>query len=87
VTVTTIPLTLAHIVAAARSQQGFDKGRANANARARLEAPTAAIRAALDLDILAGRPAHGRASRISRKLRMNRRTTDRILAALTSVSK
>jgi DNA-binding IclR family transcriptional regulator len=37
--------------------------------------------------MLEGRPAHGRATRIARRLRMNRRTVDRILAALLSVAK
>jgi hypothetical protein len=86
---TVTKLNFAHLDAFVRWQEGFKKGRARAiaNARARLEAPTAAIRAALDVDILSGKPVHGRASRIARKLRMNRRTTDRILAALMSVTK
>jgi hypothetical protein len=85
----TTSLTLADLALAVRLRRAFDEGRATANARsrARLNASTAAVRRSLDVDIIEGRAVYGRASRLARKLRMNRRTVARILATLLSVSK
>jgi hypothetical protein len=82
-------ITIEDIERTVRQRLCFDAGRALAidRSRAALEARTALVRAALDFDLLEGRPPHGRASRIARKLRLNRRTVDRILATLMSVAK
>ena len=80
----TIGLTIADLELAVRLRRAFDKGLAvtNAHRHALLETRTSAIRAALDVDIIDGKPVRGRPGRIARKLGMNRRTVDRILAAL-----
>jgi hypothetical protein len=75
-TAVTISLTLAHILAAVRHVEGFDRGRrsAAAIARARLEPAAAAVRKFFDLDLIAGNPARGRAGRISKRLRPSLRS-------------
>jgi hypothetical protein len=90
-------LTLAHVLSGVRQQDGFAKGRALrlAEQRAALEAPTAAVRAASDWDSINGGAEHGRAARISRRLRASfrsdlspashRRWIARILAGLPDV--
>jgi hypothetical protein len=85
---TTTP-NAADIELGARVRRNYDKGRAiaHANSRARLEASTAVVRAALDIDMIDGSPVYGRASRIARKTGIKRRTVDRILATLMSVAK
>jgi hypothetical protein len=68
--VTTIPVTLALLAAVVRQGEGFDKGRGSAAAiaRARLAPATALVRRELDRDVIAGHTAHGRATRISKRL-------------------
>jgi hypothetical protein len=75
-TMTTISLTFADILAAVRQRQGFDKGRGSAAAvaRARLAPATAAVRRLLDVDMVAGNTARGRAGRISKRLRPSLRS-------------
>jgi hypothetical protein len=68
----------------------LDRGRALAiaAARERGEAHTLEVRRLLDLDILAGRSAWGRAGRIARRMggRIKERSVRRILDKLSSVS-
>jgi hypothetical protein len=80
----TVALSIDDILAAVRQRQGFDKGRAASIAltKARLSAPTTAIRREIDLDLMAGYPPRGRATRIARKLGYNRRFTARVLARM-----
>lgn len=72
---------------------GLAKGRARAIEVQRQHGATTAraVRRALDVDVLEGRPPRGRAGRIGRRLRrdgisVSERQVARILAALISVS-
>jgi ActR/RegA family two-component response regulator len=77
----TVALSIDDIIAAVRQRRAFDKGLAptNVRRRAELEASTARVRTALDIDILEGKCPRGRAGRIARRLQMQRRTVQRIL--------
>ena len=79
-----VSLTLNHIAALVRQVDGFAKGRASsiANTKARLSAPTEAIRREYDIDRLSTHPRRGCATRIARKLGYDRRFTARVLARL-----
>jgi hypothetical protein len=80
----TVSLSIDDIIAAVRQRRGFDKGRAAsiAQTKARLSAPTAAIRREFDIDRMLGYPERGCATRIARKLGYDRRFTARVLARL-----
>jgi hypothetical protein len=73
-----------------RVLQSLDRGRAKAIEQnlAVGAANTQLVRPLLDVDILEGRPARGRAGRISRKLRgrLGERAVHRILARLSNRS-
>jgi hypothetical protein len=83
-TIVTTPLSFADVARAVGLRRAFDKGLAmvNVDRRACLEARTSVIRAALDVDIISDKPLRGRPGRIARKLGLERRTVQRILATL-----
>jgi len=82
-------ITIADLERTIRQRVRFEAGRAKVNAqrKARLATSTALIRAALDVDLIAQYPPHGRATRIARRLRMKRSTVARILASLLKCSR
>lgn len=67
---------------------GLERGRLRAIAQAKAAAAPRerAVRAALDVDALAGHAERGRAVRIARRLRLNPRTVRKILHQLYSGS-
>jgi hypothetical protein len=80
----TFHITVADLERTVRQRVRFEAGRAkiNAKSKARLATATNAIREALDRDLIVGRPAHGRVTRIARELEMKRPTVSRILKIL-----
>jgi hypothetical protein len=70
----------------ARVLAGLERGRQRAIAQRKAAAAPRerAVRRELDLDVLAGHPERGRAARIARVLRLDRRAVARVLARLQS---
>jgi hypothetical protein len=69
----TFNLSIEDIVAAVRQRVGRDKGRASsiADTKARLAPCEAVVRDEIDLDMIAGHPARGRAARIAKRIKFN----------------
>jgi hypothetical protein len=69
----TFNVSIDDIVAARRQRVGFDNGRALsiADTKARLAPSEAAVRTEIDLDMMAGNPVRGRASRIAKKIKFS----------------
>jgi hypothetical protein len=71
--VTEIKITYQHWLSVMRQAEGFAKGRRVRadESKARLRAPTEAVRRENDIDLISGHPRRGAAARIAKKLKFD----------------